>query len=107
MTGPAVVPGVLAAHVTDPVHRTGVTVWVFPEGARCGVWVPGSATGSRDLGVLDPGHVAGDVHAICLAGGSAYGLSAAGTIGTTPDGIRSPMPRSSSARITPSAAESP
>jgi L-aminopeptidase/D-esterase-like protein len=68
---------VLAAHATDEIGRTGATVCVFPAGARAGVWVPGSATGSRELGVLQPGALAGEVHAIVLAGGSAFGLSAA------------------------------
>ncbi|MCA9490829.1 MAG: P1 family peptidase [Myxococcales bacterium] len=71
------VPGVLAGHATDLVGRTGVTVVVFPEGARAGCFVPGSATGSRELGVLEPGHLAGAVHGFCLAGGSAFGLAAA------------------------------
>lgn len=71
------VPGVLAGHATDLVGRTGVTVVLFPDGARAGCFVPGSATGSRELGVLEPGHLAGAVHGFCLAGGSAFGLAAA------------------------------
>ncbi|MEM6926310.1 MAG: P1 family peptidase, partial [Myxococcota bacterium] len=35
------------------------------------------AIGSRELHVLSSGHVAGRVHGLCLAGGSAFGLSAA------------------------------
>lgn len=75
--GLGAVPGVLAGHATDEVGRTGVTVVLFPDGARAGVWVPGSATGSRELGVLEPGHLAPRVHGLCLAGGSAFGLAAA------------------------------
>lgn len=71
------VPGVLAGHFTHPTGQTGVTVALFPGGARAGVHVPGSATGTRELGVLDPAHLAGDVHGFCLAGGSAFGLAAA------------------------------
>ncbi len=71
------VPGVLAGHHTDPVHRTGVTVLRFPGGARGGLWVPGSAPGSREWAALRPEHVAGRIHALCLAGGSAFGLAAA------------------------------
>lgn len=74
---PTGVAGVLAAHATDPVHRTGVTAFLFPGGARAGRAVPGSATGSREMGVLDPGALAGLVHAFVLAGGSAFGLAAA------------------------------
>src|SRR6185437_5906448 len=36
----------------------------------------GSATGSLELDTLHPGHVAENVHAIVLAGGSAFGLEA-------------------------------
>jgi L-aminopeptidase/D-esterase-like protein len=71
------VPGVLAGHATDPVGKTGVTALLFPEGARAGYFQPGSATGSRELGVLDPAHLAGVIHGLCLSGGSAYGLAAA------------------------------
>jgi L-aminopeptidase/D-esterase-like protein len=39
--------------------------------------VRGSATGSSEIDVLSPGHVATGVHAILLAGGSAFGLEAA------------------------------
>ena len=39
--------------------------------------VRGGATGTRELGVLDPGHIAGKIHALVFAGGSAFGLEAA------------------------------
>lgn len=56
---------------------SGVTVVRTDAGARAAHWVPGSATGSREWGVFDPDHVAARVHAVCLAGGSAFGLAAA------------------------------
>lgn len=71
------VPGVRAAHATDEAGQTGVTVLRFDGGARGAVFVPGSAIGSRELHVMAPGHGASEVHALCLAGGSAFGLSAA------------------------------
>lgn len=71
------VPGVRVGLATDPEGRTGVTVLRFPAGTRGGVWVPGSAPGSREWTALSPDHVAGEVHALCLAGGSAFGLAAA------------------------------
>ena len=37
----------------------------------------GSATGTRELGALEPDHLAGRVDALLLAGGSAFGLAAA------------------------------
>jgi L-aminopeptidase/D-esterase-like protein len=70
------VRGVLAGHATLPSH-TGVTALLFPAGARGAVHVPGSASGTREMGALDPSHIAGDIHAICLSGGSAFGLAAA------------------------------
>ena len=39
-----------------------------------GVDIRGSATGSCELDTLHPGHVAPNVHAIVLSGGSAFGL---------------------------------
>jgi len=74
---PTSVPGVLAGHWTHADGTTGVTVLRFPAGAAGGVAVPGHAPGSRELAALEPTHVAGRVHAICMAGGSAFGLAAA------------------------------
>jgi L-aminopeptidase/D-esterase-like protein len=45
-----------------------------------GIDVRGGATGTRDLGPLDPSHIAPHVHAILLSGGSAFGLDAAGGV---------------------------
>jgi len=71
------VPGVLGAHWTSPAGTTGCTVLLFPSGARAGVAVPGHAPGSRELGVLDPTHLAGAIHGLVLTGGSAHGLAVA------------------------------
>ncbi len=74
---PSQVPGVGAAHTTDAEARTGCTVLVFPDGAAAGVHVPGSATGTRELGVLEPGDRARRIHGLVLSGGSAFGLATA------------------------------
>ncbi len=71
------VPGVLAGHFTHDSGTTGTTVLLFPHGARGGMAQPGSAVGSRELGALQAGHLAGRVHGFCLSGGSAFGLAAA------------------------------
>jgi L-aminopeptidase/D-esterase-like protein len=71
------VPGVLVGHWTDKAKSTGCTVLLFPDGARCGAVQLGSASGTREMGVFDPGHIAGKVHGMCLSGGSAFGLSTA------------------------------
>jgi L-aminopeptidase/D-esterase-like protein len=74
------VPGVLIGQVSDVEAITGCTVLVFPDGAVGGVDVRGSATGTREIDTLNALHVAPQVHAITLAGGSAYGLDAAGGV---------------------------
>ena len=42
-----------------------------------GVDIRGSASGTEEIGTLDPGHVTERIHGILLAGGSAFGLEAA------------------------------
>jgi L-aminopeptidase/D-esterase-like protein len=75
------VPGVRAGHAGDPAARTGCTVILFDDaGAVCGVDVRGSAPGTRETDLLAPVASAQTVHAILLAGGSAFGLDAAGGV---------------------------
>ena len=74
------VPGVRVGQAQDVEALTGCTVLVFPEGAVGGVDVCGSASGTRELTVLSGWHVTPHIHAICLAGGSAFGLDAAGGV---------------------------
>ena len=57
---------------------TGVTVVLAPPGGAVGgVDVRGGAPGTRETDLLDPRHMVERVHAVVLAGGSAYGLAAA------------------------------
>ncbi|WP_411955231.1 P1 family peptidase [Alkalibacillus sp. S2W] len=74
------VPGVRVGHADDQVAKTGCTVIVTDKGATCGVDVRGSAPGTRETDLLDPVNLVDQVHAISLAGGSAYGLDAAGGV---------------------------
>jgi L-aminopeptidase/D-esterase-like protein len=74
------VPGVCVGQVQDTEALTGCTVLTFPEGAVGGVDVCGSASGTRELTTLNGWHVTPHLHAICLAGGSAFGLDAAGGV---------------------------
>jgi len=76
MKGLTDVPGILVGHATDADALTGCTVILGGSDAVGGVDVRGSATGSVELDTLHPGHVARNVHAIVLAGGSAFGLEA-------------------------------
>jgi L-aminopeptidase/D-esterase-like protein len=71
------VPGFRVGHATDRRGLTGCTVVLCGDGAVPGLDVRGQATGLRDVGPCDPSHLVPLVHAICLSGGSAYGLDAA------------------------------
>jgi L-aminopeptidase/D-esterase-like protein len=56
---------------------TGVTVVLIEDGARAAVEVRGSAPGTRETDLLQPGQLVEEIQAIVLAGGSAFGLDAA------------------------------
>ena len=57
---------------------TGTTVVLPPVGTTGGVDVRGGGPGTRETDLLDPANMVSSVDAICLTGGSAYGLDAAG-----------------------------
>lgn len=57
--------------------QTGTTVVFVPDGAVAAVDVRGGGPGTRETDALDPRNVVDRIHAVCLTGGSAYGLSAA------------------------------
>jgi len=72
------IPGVRVGHWTDPGGRTGCTVVLFDApGAVTSGMVLGSAPGSREFALLAPEKAIDRVHALLLAGGSAFGLDAA------------------------------
>jgi L-aminopeptidase/D-esterase-like protein len=56
---------------------TGTTVVVPPQGTVGGVDVRGGGPGTRETDALDPVNMVDRVDAVCLSGGSAYGLAAA------------------------------
>ncbi|WP_280152514.1 P1 family peptidase [Piscinibacter sp. XHJ-5] len=74
------VPGILCGHFTDTRRPTGCTVVLTPEGAVAGVDVRGAAPGTRETELLSPLNAVEKVHAVLLAGGSAFGLDAAGGV---------------------------
>jgi L-aminopeptidase/D-esterase-like protein len=74
------VAGVSVGHFTDTRRPTGCTVVLVPEGAVCGVDVRGAAPGTRETELLSPLNAVEQVHAVLLAGGSAFGLDAAGGV---------------------------
>ena len=70
--------GLAVGHATDGEGGTGCTVIRgVAAPLRGAVAVLGRATGSRELALLEPGHLVERVDAILLSGGSAYGLDAA------------------------------
>lgn len=71
------VPGIRVGHVTHLEGATGCTVVLCPEGAVAGVDQRGGAPGTRETDLLRPMHLVEQVHAVLLAGGSAFGLAAA------------------------------
>lgn len=69
--------GLEVGHFTDPRRPTGCTVILAREGAVAGVDARGAAPGTRETDLLNPSNLVDRVHAITLAGGSAWGLDAA------------------------------
>ncbi|MEX1105657.1 MAG: P1 family peptidase, partial [Ilumatobacteraceae bacterium] len=72
------VPGVRVGHVhlTGRGWRTGTTVVEVPAGAVGGVDVRGGGPGTHETDLLRPENMVQHVHAVCLTGGSAFGLTA-------------------------------
>jgi L-aminopeptidase/D-esterase-like protein len=71
------VRGVEVGHAQDEDALTGCTVILCRKGAVAGVDVRGGAPGTRETDLLDPVNLVEKVHAVVLAGGSAFGLDAA------------------------------
>jgi L-aminopeptidase/D-esterase-like protein len=71
------VPGVRVGHAQNDEALTGVTVVLCEDGAVGGVDQRGGAPGTRETDALHPLHLVERVHAVVLAGGSAFGLDAA------------------------------
>jgi L-aminopeptidase/D-esterase-like protein len=71
------IPGIRVGHDTDLEAGTGCTVILCDTPAVGGVDVRGGAPATRETDLLHPMHMVEEVHAIVLAGGSAYGLDAA------------------------------
>ena len=69
--------GIEVGHFTDTRRPTGCTVIITRDGAVAGVDVRGAAPGTRETDLLHPSNLVDQVHAILLAGGSAWGLDAA------------------------------
>jgi L-aminopeptidase/D-esterase-like protein len=74
------VRGIEVGHAQNEEALTGCTVILCRKGAVAGVDVRGGAPGTRETDLLDPVNLVEKVHAVVLAGGSAFGLDAAGGV---------------------------
>lgn len=71
------IPGIKVGHSSNVEAATGCTVIICEKGAAAGVDVRGGAPGTRETDLLDPVNLVQEIHAVMLAGGSAFGLDAA------------------------------
>jgi len=71
------IEGLLVGHEQNLEAATGCTVILAPDGATAGVDVRGGAPGTRETDLLNPVNMVQKIHAVMLAGGSAFGLDAA------------------------------
>ncbi len=74
------IDGIRVGHAHRLDGPTGCTVVLCPPSTVGGVDQRGGAPGTRETDLLRPLHMVEHVHAILLAGGSAYGLDAAGGV---------------------------
>ena len=74
------IEGTRVGHCSDLEAITGCTVLLCEEGAVGGADIRGSASGTRELDALHPLHLVDRIHGLLLAGGSAFGLDAAGGV---------------------------
>jgi len=74
------IKGILVGQSENRKALTGCTVVICKKGAIGGVSQRGGAPGTRETDLLRPMRLIQKVHGILLAGGSAYGLDAAGGV---------------------------
>lgn len=77
MKGLTDISGIRVGHASDYEALTGCTVILCEGGAVAGADIRGSASGTEEFQVMSPLHITDVVHAVVLAGGSAFGLEAA------------------------------
>jgi D-aminopeptidase len=71
------IPGIRVGHAHDAKLASGVTAIVFDNPAAAAVDIRGGGPGTRDTELLDAVMTVDQVQAICISGGSAFGLDAA------------------------------
>jgi L-aminopeptidase/D-esterase-like protein len=73
--------GLTVGHWSDQVGKTGCTVILCPpEGCVASGSALGAAPGVREVTLLEPSKTVEKIHAVVLAGGSAFGLDAVGGV---------------------------
>lgn len=70
------VTGFQVGNAHDPDLRSGVTVLSADQPFAAAVHVMGGAPGTRETDLLAPDKLVAQVNALCLSGGSAFGLAA-------------------------------
>lgn len=68
--------GIRLGHAQNPKGGTGCSVVICETGASGGVDVRGGSPGTRETDLLNPVEMVDKIHAVVLAGGSAFGLDA-------------------------------
>ncbi len=74
------IAGLRVGHATDLRLASGVTALLFDEPVVAGIDVRGGGPGTRETDLLDPERTVERIDALVLAGGSAFGLDAAGGV---------------------------
>ncbi|MGB1118606.1 MAG: P1 family peptidase [Parvibaculales bacterium] len=74
--------GIMVGNAEDAAAITGVSVVVPDAPCVAGCAVPGGGPGTRETDALQPANLVERVDAVCLSGGSVYGLDAASAITT-------------------------
>ncbi len=74
------IEGYRIGQAEDAVAGTGVTVVIADDGVSAGIDIRGGGPASREVTLLDPLTHEKKIHAVVLAGGSAFGLDAAGGV---------------------------
>lgn len=71
------IKGIEVGQAQDEIGGSGCTVILCKDGCCAGVDVRGGGPATRETDLLNPINMVQNIHAVCLSGGSAFGLDAA------------------------------
>lgn len=74
------VSGLRVGHAQDNQLKSGTSVILCDTPSVAAVQVLGGGPGTRETDLLEPHNTVEQIHAICISGGSAFGLDAAGGV---------------------------